>query len=406
MTPKLRFPKFSGEWEPRKLGDLDIYVSDGNYGEMYPKTSEMKDSGVAFIRANNLKDGKLTWQDMRYIDLDLHKVLKSGHLKTGDTLVTTRGDVGITAYVTEEFDNANINAQICLLRTGDDLAKQYLFYSLQTAKSKNQFTQLQTGSALKQLPKGKLALLVIGVPSKDEQEKIAGFLTVVDERVAAMSKKVELLQRYKKDVMQKIFSQKLRFKDEDGQNYSDWQGKKLGDLVIEIADGGTPDTSNKEYFGGSINWVVIDDIQDVIERTKTTLSEKGLQGSSAKLWPKGTVILSTGATIGEVGIAKVAVATKQGIVGIDLNKSLADNRYIKFWLQRHRATLLRYAQGSSIKEIRAPELKKLKIITPGLKEQQKIADFLTSLDDKINLEKIKLDQAKLFKKSLLQRMFV
>ncbi|MFZ2513482.1 MAG: hypothetical protein WAW63_03440, partial [Candidatus Saccharimonadales bacterium] len=84
MTPKLRFPKFSGEWEPRKLGDLDIYVSDGNYGEMYPKTSEMKDSGVAFIRANNLKDGKLTWQDMRYIDLDLHKVLKSGHLKTGD----------------------------------------------------------------------------------------------------------------------------------------------------------------------------------------------------------------------------------------------------------------------------------------------------------------------------------
>ena len=64
MTPKLRFPEFSGEWECRKLGDLDIYVSDGNYGEMYPKTSEMKDSGVAFIRANNLKDGKLTWQDM------------------------------------------------------------------------------------------------------------------------------------------------------------------------------------------------------------------------------------------------------------------------------------------------------------------------------------------------------
>ncbi|MFZ2513246.1 MAG: restriction endonuclease subunit S, partial [Candidatus Saccharimonadales bacterium] len=369
------------------------------------------DSGVAFIRANNLKDGKLTWQDMRYIDLDLHKVLKSGHLKTGDILVTTRGDVGITAYVTEEFNNANINAQICLLRTGDDLAKQYLFYSLQTAKSKNQFTQLQTGSALKQLPKGKLALLVIGVPSKDEQERIAGFLTMVDERVVAMSKKVELLQQYKKGVMQKIFSQKLRFKDENGQNYPDWGEKDIKQCTSFIKDGthGTHvDTPESPYFllsAKNIKQGVV--IYNANDRTISE-DEFNLISKNYTL-QENDVLMSIVGTIGNIALWNKSlskIAFQRSVAFLRFEKINPNYVFQLFSTRYFQNELKRRTVISAQPGIYLGDIAKIIIPIPLGEEQQKIADFLTSLDDKINLEKTRLEQAKLFKKSLLQRMFV
>ena len=102
----------------------------------------------------------------------------------------------------------------------------------------------------------------------------------------------------------------------------DWKIKPLGSFIKNIGDGGTPSTSDQSNFGGGIPWIVISDIQREIWKTKTTLSEKGLKKSSSKLWKPQTVILSTGATIGQVGIAKTKLATKQGITGIECDDNL------------------------------------------------------------------------------------
>ena len=205
--PKLRFPEFhdAGEWEYKEIKDLDIYISDGNYGEMYPKSEEMKRAGIPFIRANNIKDSQLVWTDMKYIDADLHTLLTSGHLEENDILVTTRGDIGMVAYVTKEFHGANINAQICLLRCAKNLNSYYLMQYLGSNKGFKQFKELQTGSALKQLPKKNLGKVKIYLPTLPEQQTIADCLGSLDETIAAQAETIALLKVHKKGLMQQLF---------------------------------------------------------------------------------------------------------------------------------------------------------------------------------------------------------
>jgi type I restriction enzyme S subunit len=193
------------EWEKKKLGDLDLYISDGNYGELYPKASEMKDSGIPFIRANNIKNLALVWNDMKFIELEHHKILTSGHLLENDILITTRGDIGMVAFVTKEFSGANINAQICLLRCNKNVNPKFLIQYLGSENGYRQFKSLQTGSALKQLPKGNLVRLNIPIPHLTEQTKIANFLSAIDEKINRTENQLQKTQEWKKGLLQRMF---------------------------------------------------------------------------------------------------------------------------------------------------------------------------------------------------------
>jgi len=193
------------DWKEKRLGEIDLVISDGNYGEMYPKASEMKDSGVPFIRANNIKGLNILWNDMRFIDDDLHSNLLSGHLKTNDILVTTRGQIGLVAFVKEEFDGANINAQICLLRSGKGINPNYLLHALGSKKGKSQFRKLQTGSVLKQLPKRSLKAIELGIPFIEEQQKIGSYLSHIDIKIEEVNNQETQTQTLRKGLLQKLF---------------------------------------------------------------------------------------------------------------------------------------------------------------------------------------------------------
>jgi type I restriction enzyme S subunit len=161
---------------------------------------------------------------------------------------------------------------------------------------------------------------------------------------------------------------------------TNWQNKPLGSVILDIGDGGTPNTNKGEYFGGPVPWVVIQDIKKHITSTKTTLTENGLSSCSAKLWPAGAVILSTGATIGEVGVAEVPLATKQGIHGIVCSDSLS-SEFLYYKLSTLRDFLRANAQGSTIREVRAPFIRTIPIAFPtNKKEQAKIAEVLSTID--------------------------
>ena len=162
-----------------------------------------------------------------------------------------------------------------------------------------------------------------------------------------------------------------------------WDTKLLGKLILEIGDGGTPKTTKSEYFGGKIPWVNIQDISKIISETRTTLTQQGFSSCSAKLWPAGTVILSTGATIGEVGIAQVPLTTKQGIHGIVCNKHI-HNWFLYYKLQFLKNFLNANAQGSTIKEVRGPFIRTIPISFPiSIEEQSKIAEVLSTVDKAI-----------------------
>ena len=152
-----------------------------------------------------------------------------------------------------------------------------------------------------------------------------------------------------------------------------WSLVKLGELVIDMKDGGTPPRKDKKNFGGEINWAVVKDICHEIRATKETLSEQGLKNCSAKVWPVDSVIISLGATIGNVGIAKIPVATKQGLSGIVVNKEKILVDYLYYILRQKRDFIKSLATGVSIVEIRPSKLKeKLHIPLPPLAEQERI----------------------------------
>jgi len=138
-----------------------------------------------------------------------------------------------------------------------------------------------------------------------------------------------------------------------------WPVVKLGDVVIDIKDGGTPSRTKEEYFGGNINWCVVKDIKSEIWKTEETLTELGVKHSSAKVWPIDTIIISLGATIGNVGIAKVPIATKQGLSGIIVDKNKILPKFLFYVLRSKKEFIQSLATGVTIKEVRPPKLKEL-----------------------------------------------
>jgi len=120
-------------WKWVKLGELPIDIGDGNYSSKYPKQSDFLDHGIPFVRATNLQNGTVIMSDMRYISESQHSTLLKGHLKEGDVLIVTRGNIGELALVPTEHTNSNINAQLVRLRTDRDvLDHQFAFFALKS----------------------------------------------------------------------------------------------------------------------------------------------------------------------------------------------------------------------------------------------------------------------------------
>lgn len=196
-----------GEFKQKCIKDLNLYISDGNYGELYPTASQFETVGIPFIRANNIKNLRITNDDMRFINEDLNRVLVSGHLKENDILVTTRGDIGMLALVDKQHENSNINAQICLLRVlnSKELDSLYLLYFLHSSFGQKQFKELQTGTALKQLPKKNLNQIIVLIPCLEEQTKIANFLSAIDQKIEVVAQQIEQAKQWKKGLLQQMF---------------------------------------------------------------------------------------------------------------------------------------------------------------------------------------------------------
>ena len=189
-----------------------------------------------------------------------------------------------------------------------------------------------------------------------------------------------------------------------------WQTKKLSDVIIDIKDGGTPSRKKLEYFGGDIFWCVVKDIKSKIYDTREKLTQAGLEHSSAKVWPINSVIISLGATIGQIGIAKVPTATKQGISGIVVNKDLLLPEYLVYVLIEKKEYIQSIASGTTIKEVRPKKLSEMLVFPlPPLAEQKRIVKILDEIFEKVtkareNAEKNLKNSRELFE-SYLQSVF-
>lgn len=191
----------------------------------------------------------------------------------------------------------------------------------------------------------------------------------------------------------------------------EWQTVKLGDVILDIKDGGTPSRKHPEYFGGDIYWCIVKDIKPKIFDTKEKLTQSGLAHCSAKVWPIDSIIISLGATIGEVGITKVPIATKQGLSGIVINKKKVLLEYLVYVLKDKKEFINEIATGATIKEVRPKKLiEVLAFPLPPLSEQKLIVNILDSVSAAIDKAKafieMNLLNAKALFESILSRIFL
>ena len=195
---------------------------------------------------------------------------------------------------------------------------------------------------------------------------------------------------------------KLRFPEFEGE----WEEKELGE-VGEFIGGGTPNTSIPEYWDGEISWYTPTEIKEdtyLLKKSRRKITELGLRSSSAKLLPKGSVLITTRATIGDVAIVNEPCATNQGFQSLVVKENQI-NRFWFYWIIKNRKLLIKKASGSTFKEIAKNEIIKIRTIVPQKKEQQKIADCLSSLDELIEARREKIASLKAYKKGLLQQLF-
>ena len=199
-------------WEQRKLGETKTFFTDGNYGEAYPKSSDMVDSsiGVPFLTGGNLKDGKLDISGASYISKEKHELLTSGHLICDDIVIAVRGSLGALGYVNSDNSGWNINSQLAILRTDkEELNGKFLLQFLLSENGQKEFLRRQTGTALKQLPIGAIKDVDIPITSIDEQVKIGEYFATLDHLITLHHRECIILRKTK---------------------VNDWEQRKLGEV--------------------------------------------------------------------------------------------------------------------------------------------------------------------------------
>ena len=396
MTPQLRFPEFTDEWQVKKLGSIASKVSERNSA-----------SSANTVLTNSAVYGVIPQTDFFDKEIAVQGNL-SNYYKTAlddfvyNPRISTSAPVG--PFKRNNYGSGVLSPLYNLyrFRDGQVLAffEQYL-KSIHWHKYMKDVANYGARSDRMAISSSDLLALPLPYPSKPEQEKIADFLTAVDARIAVGEKKLELLETYKRGVMQQIFSQKIRFKDENGSSYPDWEEKKLEDVFSE-----------RDGKGGEIENMLSVTIKSGVVPF-STIDRKDNSSANKSNYKK----VVTG------DIAYNSMRMWQGASGVSAYDGIVSPAYTvitpkadnvsKFWgyyfkLPRVVFTFERYSQGltSDTWNLKFKQLSEIALSTPSEEEQQKIADFLTTLDTRITAEKSKLTATRQFKKALLQRMFV
>lgn len=409
-VPKLRFKEFSDEWEEKKLGDfITINGRIGFRGYTVNDIVDSKEKGAIALSPTNLLENKIDFSKLTYISNFKYEESPEIKLQVNDiVLVKTGSSYGKVGFLTNLPWKATINPQLVIIKT--KLNKSFIYYFMNTFIFQNQIEKNIVGGAIPTLSQESIKKFKFFYTTIQEQEKIANFLSSIDKKIYLTEEKLKLFREYKKGVMQKVFSQELRFKDSNGNDYPEWEEKRLGEIL-------------KEYYLGS-NYKNSDKLSNFplikmgnLDRGKINLKKIEYIDIKENILEKdrleyGTLLFNTRNTpelVGKVAIWKNELP--QAYFNSNLMKMVFDNNFFmnyKFNTNDMIEKLKGIATGTtSVGAIYTKDLLKLVVvIPPSLEEQQKIADFLSSIDNKIESIEKELEGLKEFKKGLLQQMFV
>lgn len=404
----MRFKRDDGtvfpDWSSSEIGNVADTCSGGT-----PSTSvsEYWDGPIQWLTPTEI-NSKYVHNSKRTITSAGIASSSAKLLPIGALLLTTRATIGACSINNFDGDvstNQGFQSLICK----SSLFNEYAYYVITRDKFQKELIKHASGSTFLEISSKNLKKLPIPIPCLEEQQKIASFFSTLDQKIEINERKLEVLEKLKKGMMQKIFNRKIRFKKDNGTDFPDWTVSELGNIA-EIRGGGTPSTSNRDYWDGNIQWLTPTEIDSkYVHESNRKITESGLANSSAKLLPMGAILLTTRATIGACSINNFngSVCTNQGFQSLVCKTSVL-NEYVYYAItfDEFQKKIAKHASGSTFLEISAKNLKKLTIPTPSLEEQRKIADFLSTLDLQIDIKKKTVSAIRDLKRGFMQQMFV
>lgn len=396
LQPKLRFPEFEGDWEKTKLGNIgEVKMCKRIFSEQTLPTGK-----IPFYKIGSF--GKIA---DAFISRDLFEEYKRkfSYPQKGDILISASGTIGRTVIYNGEdayFQDSNI---IWLNINKDKIVNEFLYFVYQITKYNTE------GGTIQRLYNNILLATLINIPSLPEQQKIADYLSTIDTKINLLEEKKAQLALYKKAMMQKLFAQEIRFKDNNGNDFPEWEEKRLGEVFSGLKGQGLSKDSlldegeNNCILYGELFTKYKEVIKSVISKTNI------LSGVKSK---SGDILIPASTTTKAFDLANAtALLLDNVILGGDINilrpKQKLSSEFYAYYLSNYKKHELgKLGQGITIVHLYYTHFKNIMIDLPSLPEQQKIADFLSAIDASIEKVNEQITQTQSFKKAMLQQLFV
>ena len=403
-VPNLRFPEFSGEWDRIKVSDLlEFYPTNSLSWEQLDYSGE----GIFNLHYGLIHKGLPTQVDVSENNLptikDEYIPKKMSLCQNGDVAFADASEDTNDVAKCIEFANCDEQKIVCGLHTihGRDTQNKtvtgYKGYAFSARPFREQIRRLAQGTKIYSINSHNFSECYIGIPCKEEQSNISNLLHTVDLRIATQIKIIEDLKKLKSAISKRIFSQKPIC----------WN--RLDTLFSKGKAGGTPTSTNKDYYNGEIPFLSINDITKqgkYIRYTENHLSRSGLDNSSAWIVPAHSLIMSMYASVGLVTINEVPIATSQAMFAMQLkDKGLLD--YLYYYLSYFKYRYIhKYLETGTQSNINADIVRSIMIPDYGHRHNIEIASTLQSIDAKIDNELSILEQFNKQKNYLLSQMFI
>ncbi len=391
--PRIRFRGFTEDWEQRKLDDItEVIMGQSPSSKNY--TDNPNDN--ILVQGNaDLKDGKVI---PRLWTKEITKTIDKDGI-----ILTVRAPVG---------DVAKTDYKVVLGRGVAGIkGNDYIYHFLQKLQNNQYWVSLSSGSTFESINSNDIKDLIIDIPSIEEQTKISILLNNVNSIITLHQHKLKKLNLAKKALLQKLFPRNgsqfpvVRFK-----GFTDaWEQRKLDDIVKIKTGGGTPKTTNPEYWSGDIPWIQSSDLVegDIVHvNINKYINDRALKNSAAKLISRDSIALVTRVGVGKVAVINQDFTTSQDFLSLS-NFDGNDIKFFAYQLYRLMQENAKILQGTSIKGITKTDLIEQSIVIPSsIQEQNLIANVLSKIDSIITLHQRKLEKLQEVKKGLLQKMFV
>ncbi|MBC7524100.1 MAG: restriction endonuclease subunit S [Flavobacterium sp.] len=401
--PLLRFPEFKDNWEKHKFGEIAIFSK----GKGISKADIVENGAIECIRYGELYT---TYGET------ISDVKSRTNIDANDLVFSEANDVIIPASGETQIDIATAS---CVLRNGIALGGDlnviktknngvFLSYYL-NYKKKLDIASLAQGISVVHLYSSQLSLIELNLPSNPEQDKIAVLIRSVDDKINVLKKKKCLLEKYKKGIMQKLFSQQLRFKDDNGTDFPEWEKKKITDIANTAI--GLVTTMTTSYVDVGIPLIRNSDIKENrVNKTQLIYLDEAfaLKHKHKKFQLNDIVTVHTG----DIGISAVIDESLVGCLGFATLNTRVNTDYvlpefvcIYYNTPKSINYAISVATGDGRSNYNLKDFDNAIIPVPSIKEQRKISRFLLSIYKNINNLDLQIKQIENWKKGTLQKMF-